>query len=200
MGKPILTVIAGCNGSGKSSFSPALTPLASKPFDYDTEYLKIYRKETDSDIRDIVAHNKTRQLLEERVSSSITNRSNFTYETNFNSTPLFWPKQFKEAGFKLRLFYFCLNSIEEAKRRVQIRVENGGHHVPENEIESRYYLGFNNLNLHWQYFDELYLFETSAFKKEPNLIFTMIDNVPETEHTIPTYLYGLVPSILLSDA
>ncbi|WP_119844811.1 hypothetical protein [Reichenbachiella sp. MSK19-1] len=57
---------------------------------------------------------------------------------------------------------------------MQIRVENGGHHVPEHEIESRYQLGFQNLNEYWKYFDELYLFETSAFKQEvtPALTFT----------------------------
>lgn len=196
MVKPFLTVVAGCNGSGKSSFSSALTPNETLPFDYDKEYLKIYRKEYDSDIRDIVAHNKTRQWLEESIELSISNNSHFTYETNFNSTPLYWPEKFKESGFNLRLFYFCLNSVEEAKRRVQIRVENGGHHVPEHEIESRYYLGFEHLNENWQYFDEVYLFETSAFKKEPQLILTSIDNQVELEDKLPDYLKSLLPNLL----
>jgi len=34
-------------------------------------------------------------------------------------------------GYKLHLIYLCLDSIEEAKRRVAIRVQNGGHFVPE---------------------------------------------------------------------
>jgi len=196
MDKPVLTVIAGCNGSGKSSFSDALTPNNTPPFDYDKEYLNIYRTESDSEVREIVAHNKTRYLLEERIKTSISTKSHFTYETNFNSTPLYWPEKFKQAKFKLRLFYFCLNSIEEAKRRVQIRVENGGHFVPEHEIESRYDLGFENLNTHWKYFNELYLFETSAFKQEPNLILTSIDNKIEIEDNIPHYLNRRIPNIL----
>ena len=196
MDKPVLTVVAGCNGSGKSSFSSALTPENTEPFDYDKEYLNIYRKEMDSDIRDIVAHNKCRQLLEECVEQAIATNSDFTYETNFNSTPLYWPEQFKESGFKLRLFYFCLSSIEEAKRRVQIRVENGGHHVPEHEIESRYHLGFRNLNEHWKYFDELYVFETSAFKQEPQLIFSIMDEQTEYETSLPEYLNGLIPNMV----
>lgn len=196
MDKPILTVVAGCNGSGKSSFSSALTPENTQPFDYDKEYLNIYKKEFDSEIRDIVAHNKTRQLLEEMIQDSIASSSNFTYETNFNSTPLYWPRKFKKANFKLRLFYFCLNSTEEAKRRVQIRVENGGHHVPHHEIESRYHLGFKHLDKYWQYFDEVYLFETSAFKKEPRLILTSIDNRIELEDEVPNYLDNHIPDIL----
>jgi predicted ABC-type ATPase len=109
--EPILTVVAGCNGSGKSSFSAALTPDDSLAFDYDKEYLNIYQNEFDSDIRQIVAHNKTRQLLEERVEESIFTRSHFAYETNFNSTPLFWPDKFKEAN----LFLSQLNRRDKKK-------------------------------------------------------------------------------------
>ncbi|WP_456457994.1 hypothetical protein [Reichenbachiella sp.] len=196
MANPILTVVAGCNGSGKSSFSSALTPENTPPFDYDKEFLNIYKREYDSDVRDVVAHNKTRQLLEEKVKNSIDTNSSFTYETNFNSTPLFWPEKFKDAKFKLRLFYFCLNSIDEAKRRVQVRVENGGHHVPPDEIELRYYLGYEHLNKYWKYFDELYLFETSAYKEEPRLILTSIEDQVEREDKIPDYLNNLIPDIL----
>jgi predicted ABC-type ATPase len=35
MSKPILLVIAGCNGSGKSSFSKLIAPDNFLPFDYD---------------------------------------------------------------------------------------------------------------------------------------------------------------------
>ena len=68
--------------------------------------------------------------------------------------------------------------------------------MPDHEIESCYKLGFDNLNCHWKYFDEVYLFETSAFKKEPNLILTVLDHQIDVEDEIPQYLNSLVPSIL----
>ena len=196
MGKAILTVVAGCNGAGKSSFSNALTPNNTPSFDYDKEYLLIYKNEFDSDVREIVAHHKAKELLRKKVKTCILSKSDFTYETNFNSTPMYWPEKFKQANFKLRLFYFCLNSIKEAKRRVQIRVENGGHFVPEHEIESRYRSGFENLNTQWKYFDEVFLFEASTFKKEPSLILTVIDGKISLEDKIPNYLDRLIPNIL----
>jgi len=124
---PILTVIGGCNGAGKSSFSRAITSNKVPSFDYDKVYLEKYNLLIDSDMRDRMARNKAREILEDSIDKAIHNQTDFTYETNFNSTPLYWPEKFKNAGFQLRLEFFSLNSIQEAKRRVQIRVENGGH-------------------------------------------------------------------------
>lgn len=195
MNKPILTVIAGCNGSGKSSFSSALTPLNTPSFDYDKEFLVVYNSQDDSELRELISHNKVKNLLQHNVDQAIENGTNFTYETNFNSTPLYWPEKFKKAGFELHLFFFCLNSIDEAKRRVQIRVENGGHFVPDNEIEKRYHLGFKHLNQHWTYFDQVFIFETSAYKQEPFLLISIVNGEVEVENDLPKYLDNLIPTI-----
>lgn len=196
--KPTLTVIAGCNGSGKSSFSKALTSEKTPSFDYDKVYLEKYNVLHDSDIREVMAHNKARQVLEESIEHSLQNKVDFTFETNFNSTPLYWPKKFKEANFNLRLIYFCLNSIEEAKRRVQIRVENGGHFVPENEIIERYQLGYKHLNEHYRYFNEVYLFDTSTYKERPQFLFTIKNGEIQDFKSIPLYLEKLIPNIIKS--
>lgn len=75
--------------------------------------------------------------LENQVNQAISKKGNFCYETNFNSTPLHWPQHFKNNGYKLHLIYLCLDSIEEAKRRVAIRVQNGGHFVSESKIKKK---------------------------------------------------------------
>ena len=125
MDKPLLLVIAGCNGSGKSSFASALTPAKTSSFDYDKEYLNIYNSLSDSELRDTISHNQTRTILETKIEQAIHDKANFCYETNFNSSPLFWPTRFKKAGYRLEIAYFCLDSIDTAKTRVRIRVENG---------------------------------------------------------------------------
>lgn len=60
MNTPILTVIGGCNGDGKSSFSRAITSNKISSFDYDKVYLEKYKSLIDSDIRDLMAHNIAR--------------------------------------------------------------------------------------------------------------------------------------------
>ena len=192
---PTLTVIGGCNGAGKSSFSKAITSNKSPSFDYDKVFLKEYKSLIDNDIRDVMAHNLSRNILEKAVDTAIVKNTDFAYETNLNSSPLFWPNKFKASGYKTRLVYFCLNSINEAKIRVQIRVENGGHFVPQNEIEERYFLGFNNLNEFWSFFDEIYLFDTSTYKEEPKFLFSTLNGKIDQFEYFPDYLKILIPTI-----
>jgi predicted ABC-type ATPase len=142
-----------------------------------------------------MAHNLARKELEKSINDALSTESDFTYETNFNSTPLYWPNKFKSSGYKLRLMFFCLNSLEEAKRRVQIRVENGGHFVPFEEIEKRYYLGFKHLNNHWQYFNEIYLFETSTYNEKPRFILSVYNQKIDELLDFPSYLTPLIPTI-----
>lgn len=197
MSKPILLVIAGCNGSGKSSFSNILAEDNFSPFDYDLHYLHHYHSLFDSDIRDNIAHNLAFSDLESCIQNSIQTNSNFCYETNFNSTPLHWPQIFKNNNYELRLIYLCLNSISEAKNRVAIRVENGGHFVPNTEIEIRYHAGFRNLNNHFNFFHKVDLFDTSEYGKSPTHILSIENNSLKHTSTIPKYLEPLIPEILI---
>lgn len=194
---PTLTVIAGWNRSGKSSFSNAITLNQSPSFDYDKIFLQEYDSLHDFELRDTMAHNLAKKSLEQAINSSIDNRTDFTYETNFNSTPLHWPEKFKNVGFRLRLIYFCLDTIDEAKKRVQIRVENGGHFVPDSEITERYRLGYENLNEYLAFFDEIYLFDTSAYKQKPRFILSIVNNELIERIGFPKFLTPLVPSTQL---
>ena len=195
MSEPILLVVAGCNGSGKSSFSKSLVPPDFEPFDYDLYFLKFYQSLFDSDIREEMAHNMAFAELENQIESALANRCNFCYETNFNSTPLHWPELFKHNGYKLHLIYMCLNSIEEAKRRVDIRVQNGGHFVPESEIRKRYFEGFTNLNAHFKYFDLIDMFDTSTYAKEPTYLLSIENSTISNNGYMPEYLVSLLPDV-----
>lgn len=192
---PFLTIIAGCNGAGKSSFANAITSNGTKSFDYDKVFLEYYNSLLESELKDRMAHNLAWNELESQVARSINEKCDFAYETNFHDSPLFWPEKFKSNGFKLRLVFFCLNSLEEAKRRVQIRVENGGHFVPEDEIKNRYFKGFENVNDNWEFFDELYFFDTSAYKVSPSFMFSLVGGKLDQYEKFPDYLVHLLPNI-----
>lgn len=54
-------------------------------------------------------------------------------------------KRAKQLGYTIELHYVGVDSVETAKRRVAERVQNGGHGIPESDIEKRYFQSFSNL-------------------------------------------------------
>lgn len=47
-------------------------------------------------------------------------------------------------GYNVTLLYFWLHSAEQAKARVADRVAKGGHDIPPETIERRYFRGIRN--------------------------------------------------------
>jgi len=158
-------------------------------------FLKFYKSLFDSDIRETMAHNMAFKELEDQIHIAISSRQNFCYETNFNSTPLHWAEQFKRNGYEINLIYLCLNSTEEAKRRVTIRVSNGGHFVADDEIEKRYFEGYHNLNTNFKYFDHIHLFDSSYYRKKPVHVLSMQNGALAKLSHFPKYLENLIPEI-----
>ena len=134
--------------------------------------------------------------LNKQVEKAIKLGQNFCYETNFNSDPLYWPSIFKENQYEVRMLFFCLDSVSEAKRRVAIRVQNGGHFVPDTEIENRYFQGFENFNDCFTYFDLIDVFDSSAYGREPQYLFSVEKSVSMIKNEMPEFLVKLIPDIL----
>ncbi len=197
MHKPRLLVIAGCNGSGKSSFSQYLVPSNSiVPFDYDSRFLSRYRSLLNIDIKEQMAHNLASTDLISEIEVAWKNGKDFAFETNFDNEPMFWPDKFKAKGYELFLLFLCLDSIELANKRVAIRVENGGHFVPKFEVERRYFAGFENLNKYYSQFDFIDIFEGSAYGVIPEHIATVENGKAVFSKTEYSYLKNLIPHLI----
>jgi predicted ABC-type ATPase len=199
MHKPRLLVIAGCNGSGKSSFSRSLVPSDSIiPFDYDFHFLSRYKSLLEIDIKEQMAHNLASSDLTTEIEEAWELGKDFAFETNFDNEPMFWPDQFKVKGYEIFLIFICLESIDLANKRVAIRVENGGHFVPNFEVERRYNAGFKNLNRVYSQFDFVDILEGSAHGKVPKHI-ASIENGKVVYLTLEDeYLHNLIPKIIIT--
>lgn len=195
MEKPQLLVIAGCNGAGKSSYSRILSPEGIEVFDYDKHFLEIYSALIPTDFQDQMAHSMAYQKLETQINQAINTGKSFAYETNFNSEPLHWPLIFKAAGYEINMIYFCLNSVEEAQKRVAIRVENGGHFVPDSEIIARFKAGYSNLNEFFGFFDTLHLFNSSTYGKAPDYCLTFQKGELVKKADLPIFLEDLTSTL-----
>ncbi len=138
---PNLYIIAGCNGAGKTTASYTVLPemLNCKEFvNADSIALGLSPFNPES-----VAFEAGRIMLQ-RIHQLIEEKADFGFETTLSSksyVPLI--KAAREEGYKITLVFFWLNSVEQAKERVAIR--QGGHNIPQDIIERRYYRGIANL-------------------------------------------------------
>ena len=144
---PNIYIIAGCNGAGKTTASLTILPeifnckefvnadsiaLGLSPFNAEGAAFESGR----------IMLNRIRQLINEQ--------KDFAFETTLSTKSyISLIKSAKEKGYKKLLVYFWLNTYELAKERVAKRVKLGGHNIPEEVIERRYFRGVNNLFNHF---------------------------------------------------
>jgi predicted ABC-type ATPase len=75
----------------------------------------------------------------------------------------------KKQGYTITLLYFWLQTLNLAKQRVKMRVQEGGHSVDDDVVERRYIRGIKNLfEVFLPIVDMAMLFDNSELK--PDLI------------------------------
>jgi predicted ABC-type ATPase len=138
-----LYIISGCNGAGKTTASFTILPeiIDCKEFvnaDEIAKGLSPFQPEK-------VAFEAGRIMIE-RINELLENDQTFAFETTLATRSYHQKVKFaKKKGYYVRLLYFWLNNVDLAKERVKIRVKEGGHDIPEDVIERRYFRGIENL-------------------------------------------------------
>lgn len=138
-----LYIIAGCNGSGKTTASNTILPeiLDCKEFVNAVEIANALSPSKPEK----VAFKSGRMMLT-KIDELLLEGESFSFETTLAAkTYQHLIKEAQNNGFIVILLFFWLRTIELAKERVVTRVKEGGHHIPENVIERRYKAGITNL-------------------------------------------------------
>jgi len=136
MSAPVLTIIAGSNGCGKSTLSSyAKEEFQSAPILDPDAFAKSIRDTLPSSQHDIEAGKRV--LL--RAHELIEAHQSFTVETTLSgSTYLRMALRAQNAGFLVALIFVGTTSVEINLERVRARVAKGGHDVPEEDQRRRY--------------------------------------------------------------
>jgi predicted ABC-type ATPase len=140
---PNLYIIAGCNGAGKTTASYTVLPeiLNCKEFvnaDNIAAGISPFNPES-------VAIEAGRIMLK-RINELLEEGADFALETTLSTKSyVSFVKKAQQAGYEVTLLYFWLSSPEMAHDRVAKRVSRGGHNIPIDVIDRRYYRGINNL-------------------------------------------------------
>ena len=172
---PVLCVVAGPNGSGKTSTTEK---LLVNEWATDSVYINpdnIAQKQFgDWNSREAVlkaAEEATRmryKCLEERKS--------FVFETVFSTEEkLDFLMKAKDAGFFIRFFYVCTENPEINVLRIAQRYLNGGHEVPISKVISRYYKSLALAARAVSFVDRAYIYDNSRTDELPRLLYRTVD-------------------------
>lgn len=81
-----------------------------------------------------------------KIDHFIKEKSDFAFETTLSTKSYVNTiRKAKENGYQITLLFFWLDIVELAIERVQTRVSEGGHDIPEDVIRRRYNSGIKNL-------------------------------------------------------
>ncbi len=152
MARPEFTVIAGPNGAGKSRLCPYY--IHGKSFDGDLLALNLRNEHPEWEERWIGG--TVAGELQKQKDEAIALHKDFAFETNFsNDLILNMISEFKEAGYKISLFYFGLPSLDDSTYRVMQRKMFGGHDVADEIIEYNFYEGIKRMQHNLHLFDNI---------------------------------------------
>ena len=192
--RPVLCVVAGPNGSGKTSTTEKL--LANE-WTEDSVYINpdniALEQFGDWNSQEAVmkaAREATRlryQCLDERKS--------FVFETVFSSQEkIDFLRKAKEAGFFIRFFYVCTENPQINVLRITQRYLNGGHEVPISKVISRYYKSLALAAQAVSFVDRAYIYDNSRENMLPVLIFRTINGKVHKKYTeeVPVWATSLM--------
>ena len=149
--KPMLLVFAGPNGSGKSSISDL--------FEIVGEYTNADEIVRASGMSNIDAA----RMVDEKRYTAINDNRDLTFETVLSSEyKMDILRKAKANGYFLKGVFVLTITPEINKIRVAARVENGGHDVAEDKIESRYYKSLANIPELMELCDILHVYDNSG--------------------------------------
>lgn len=158
------TLFAGVNGAGKTSIYKSIY------YNDNKDEKRINTDEMVARIGSWRDDNLQMQCGREAVKlirQYINEGTSFNQETTLSGKSIIKNIMIaKSKDFYISMNYIGVNSPEIAKERVKIRVIKGGHGIPEDAIERRYYDSLVNLNKILKVCDEINIYDnTNIFKQ-----------------------------------
>jgi predicted ABC-type ATPase len=179
MNNPNLYIIAGPNGSGKTTFVQRFLPYYADCINFVNADLIASGL---SPFSPEIAAIKAGKLMLDEIDRFRKLYVDFAFETTLSGKSYIrLLKEMKEAGYKIHVYFLWLRSVELALDRVKNRVAMGGHDVPAQTVRRRFDRGLHNLfHLYRLVTDSWIIFDNSeeiprVIAKESSGILTVVD-------------------------
>ena len=192
--KPVLIVIAGPNGSGK-------TTITSKILRHEWLEGAVYvnpdqvAQDRFGDWNSPEAVLQAAQYCEEQREACLQQGKSLIFETVLSSDgKVDFIRRAHEADYFIRIFFVSTAHPAINAARIAQRVMEGGHDVPISKVISRYYKSILNCKRVAAIADRVYVYDNSVDDAEARLLFRMTDGKPFKHYTddIPLWAQTII--------
>lgn len=173
--KPELIIIAGPNGSGKTSITQK---FLHHEWAEGTTYINPDQiaKDTFGDWNDKEAVLKAANYSSHLREKCLAEKRSFVFETVFSAQDkIDFVIRAKQAGFFIRIFFISTSNPAINASRIAKRVMEGGHDVPITKIISRYNKSIQNCKTVSSIVDRLYVYDNSIDDADALPLFRLSD-------------------------
>lgn len=184
-------VFAGNNGSGKSTFRNLIVDQIGISVNIDPDSLARAINPEHPEQHRVSAGKEAIKLARECVRS----KRDFSVETTLaGGNVIRLMKEARANGFDVTMFFVGLGDYRLNIERVAVRVQNGGHHIPTEDIIRRHHTSLENLLQYLHLIDYLLVIDNSdsigkiVLEAEAQQIRLCDDVLPEWVENIVTAL------------
>lgn len=173
--KPVLIVIAGPNGSGKTTIT---SKILRHEWLEDAVYVNPDQVAQDKfgDWNSAEAIMQAAQYCEVQREECLINQQSLIFETVLSSdAKVDYIRRAHDAGYFIRIFFVATSHPSINASRIAHRVMKGGHDVPITKVISRYYKSILNCKRCATLADRTYIYDNSVDDADARLLFRMTD-------------------------
>ena len=156
-----IIIIAGPNGSGKTTFARSFLPSEAQCIHFINADLIAGGL---SPFAPEIAALKAGRIMLSEINDCVRQGKDFAFETTLSGLIyLRHIRHWRTLGYRVSLYFLTLHSLETAITRVAERVRQGGHGIPEPVIRRRFSAGLRNFEQHYrESVDDWVIFENSG--------------------------------------
>ena len=173
--KPVLIVIAGPNGSGKTTIT---SQILHHKWMEDAVYINPDQiaKDKFGDWNSVEAVMQSVKYCEASREQCLAERKSLIFETVLSADDkVDFICRAKKAGYFVRIFFVSTNHPSINAARIAHRVMEGGHDVPITKVISRYYKSILNCQRLCRLSDRTYIYDNSVDGREAQILFRFVD-------------------------
>jgi predicted ABC-type ATPase len=192
--RPVLIVIAGPNGSGKTTIT---SKILRHEWLEDALYINPDQvaQERFGDWNSPEAVMQAAQYCEQQREQCLAQRHSLIFETVLSSEgKVDFIRRAHEEGYFIRIFFVATSHPTINASRIAQRVLEGGHDVPIPKIISRYQKSILNCKRVAAIADRVYVYDNSVDDAEARLLFRMTDGQLFKRYTddIPLWAQAII--------